>query len=70
LTVEGVSSAEVLIAVNQAEIGAVSLAAGEAAELEIPSQNIVAGINAIAFSSRNASDYSISRVRLVRPGDH
>jgi hypothetical protein len=70
LTVEGVSSGEVVIAVNQAEIGAVSLAPGEPAELEIPSQNIMAGINEIVFSSRNASDYSISRVRLVRPGDY
>jgi hypothetical protein len=70
LIVEGHSTSTVVIAVNRKTVGEVTLHEGEPAEVEIPTARVVSGINEVVFSSRIASSYSISRVRLERPGDH
>jgi hypothetical protein len=70
LIVEGHSTSEIFIAVNGKPVGTVHLSEEEPAEVQIPSAGIERGINEVVFSSRNASAYSISRVLLVRPGDH
>jgi hypothetical protein len=69
VVVEGHSTGEVHIAVNRKPVGTVRLTEGKPVEVEIPPTVIESGINEVVFSSRNASIYSISRVRLTRPGD-
>jgi hypothetical protein len=70
LVVEGRSAGEIFVEVNQIPIGRFHLFEGEPTEMDIDSADIVSGINEIVFSSRSARDYSISRVRLTRPGDY
>lgn len=70
LIVEGGSAGEVLVRWNQKDLGAVPLAEGGSATVEIPPELVEAGVNEIHLSSPDGKPFSISRVAMVRPGNH